>query len=110
MNVRMPIDRKLDPIKRRRMRLAERKLQEAQRQLARTERSILYWSSGPNFPIAGYSPPSYFRGFPLTLAHPSGTSFSVGSKSGQYSLLLSIKQKSSREGLLPVRAFGFASS
>ena len=44
MNVRMPIDRKLDPIKRRRMRLAERKLQEAQRQLARTERSILYWS------------------------------------------------------------------
>ena len=53
MNVRMPIDRKLDPIKRRRMRLAERKLQEAQRQLARTERSILYWSSGPNFPIAG---------------------------------------------------------
>jgi hypothetical protein len=29
MNVRMPIDRKLDPIKRRRMRLAERELQEA---------------------------------------------------------------------------------
>ena len=40
----MAIDRKLDPIKRRRLRLAERKLKEAQRQLARTERSILYWS------------------------------------------------------------------
>jgi hypothetical protein len=39
----MPIDRKLDPIKRKRMRHAERKLKEAQRQLARTERSILYW-------------------------------------------------------------------
>jgi hypothetical protein len=40
----MPIDRKLDPIKRKRMRHAEQKLKEAQRQLARTERSILYWS------------------------------------------------------------------
>jgi hypothetical protein len=40
----MPIDRKLDPIKRKRMRHAERKLNEAKRQLARTERSILYWS------------------------------------------------------------------
>jgi hypothetical protein len=40
----MPIDRKLDPIKRKRARHAECKLKEAQRQLARTERSILYWS------------------------------------------------------------------
>ncbi len=40
----MPIDRKLDPIKRRRLRNAERKLKEAQRRLARTERSIAYWS------------------------------------------------------------------
>jgi len=40
----MPIDRHLDPIKRRRLRHAERRLKEAQRQLARTERSILYWS------------------------------------------------------------------
>jgi hypothetical protein len=40
----MSIDRKLDPIKRMRMRHAERKLKAAQHQLARTERSILYWS------------------------------------------------------------------
>ena len=40
----MPIDRKPDPIKRKRMRHAEQKLKEARRQLARTERSILYWS------------------------------------------------------------------
>ena len=40
----MPIDRKLDPIKRKRIRHAERKLKEAQRQLARSERSISYWS------------------------------------------------------------------
>jgi len=40
----MPIDRKLDPAKRKRMRHAERKLKEAQRQLARSERSIRYWS------------------------------------------------------------------
>ena len=40
----MLIDRKLDPVKRKRMRHAERKLKEAQRQLARTERSIRYWS------------------------------------------------------------------
>ena len=40
----MPIDRKLDPIKRERMRHAERKLKEAQRQLVRTERSVSYWS------------------------------------------------------------------
>ena len=40
----MPNNRKLDPIKRKRMRHAERKLREAQRQLARTERSIHYWS------------------------------------------------------------------
>jgi hypothetical protein len=40
----MPIDRKLDPIKRRRMRHAERKLKEAQRPLARSERSTSYWS------------------------------------------------------------------
>ena len=40
----MPIDRKLDPLKRKRMRHAERKLKEAQRQLARSERSISYWS------------------------------------------------------------------
>jgi len=40
----MPNNRKLDPIKRKRMRHAERKLKEAQRQLARTERSIHYWS------------------------------------------------------------------
>jgi hypothetical protein len=40
----MSIDRKLDPIKRKRMRHAEGKLKEAQRQLARTERSISYWS------------------------------------------------------------------
>lgn len=44
MKSSMPIDRKLDPIKRKRMRHAERKLKEAQRKLARTERSILYWS------------------------------------------------------------------
>jgi len=37
----MAIDRKLDPVKRKRMRHAERKLKEAQQQLARTERSIL---------------------------------------------------------------------
>ncbi|MGC9157374.1 MAG: hypothetical protein ACP5FH_00170 [Terracidiphilus sp.] len=40
----MPIDRKLDSTKRKRMRHAERKLKEAQRQLARTERSIQYWT------------------------------------------------------------------
>ena len=40
----MSIDRKLDSIKRKRMRHAERKLKKAQRQLARTERSISYWS------------------------------------------------------------------
>ncbi len=40
----MPIDRKLDPVKRKRMRHAERKLKEAQQQLARSERSIQYWS------------------------------------------------------------------
>jgi hypothetical protein len=40
----MPIDRKVDPTKHKRMRHAERKLKEAQRKLARTERSILYWS------------------------------------------------------------------
>jgi hypothetical protein len=40
----MPVDRKLDPVKRRRMRHAERKLKDAQRQLARAERSIQYWS------------------------------------------------------------------
>ena len=44
MKAYMPIDRNLDPIKRKRMRLAERKLKEAQQQLARTERSIQYWS------------------------------------------------------------------
>jgi hypothetical protein len=44
MEDRMPIERKLDPIKRKRMRHAELKLKEAQRQLARTERSIRYWS------------------------------------------------------------------
>ncbi len=40
----MSIDRKLDPIKRKRMRHAERKLKEAKRQLARTERSVSYWT------------------------------------------------------------------
>lgn len=40
----MPIDRKLDPARRKRMRLAERKLKEARRLLARAERGVSYWS------------------------------------------------------------------